>query len=267
MSAVATPPLDESTRASSTEPASAPTSIGGASEDDERGLFTSYAVTRWYRPPELLCGNRRYGPAIDLWSAGCVLGELIGRAPLFARRDHMEMLRAINAQLGSPGEGALRSIEDDRAVRFLRRMPPLPPRAWADSLPGGAPGGLDLLDQLLRWDPADRLSASSALRHPWILPLATPADLEPLPPCPFDFEGLPPNLDYFYLAALDAAAETNADAGYTFRLPELLRFGILHDRTVYPVGADAPPAGAAEEEEERPLFTLDASPPAPRKKA
>jgi len=95
------------------------------------------------------------------------------------------------------------------------------------------------------------------------LPLATPADLAPLPPCPFDFEGLPPNLDYFYLAALDAAAETNADAGYTFRLPELLRFGILHDRTVYPVGADAPPAGA---EEERPLFTLDASPPAPRKK-
>ena len=99
------------------------------------------------------------------------------------------------------------------------------------------------------------------------MPLATPADLEPLPPCPFDFEGLPPNLDYFYLAALDAAAETNADAGYTFRLPELLRFGILHDRTVYPVGADAPPAGTAEEEEARPLFTLDASPPAPRKKA
>ena len=45
------------------------------------------------------------------------VGELIGRAPLFARRDHMEMLRAINAQLGSPGEGALRSIEDGRAVR------------------------------------------------------------------------------------------------------------------------------------------------------
>ena len=51
------------------------------------------------------------------------VGELIGRAPLFARRDHMEMLRAVNAQLGSPGEGALRSIEDDRAVRDPRAAP------------------------------------------------------------------------------------------------------------------------------------------------
>ena len=99
MSAVATPPLDESTRASSTEPASAPTSVGGASEDDERGLFTSYAVTRWYRPPELLCGNRRYGPSIDLWSTGCVLGELLGRKPVFAEKDHMCMLRAIVKQV------------------------------------------------------------------------------------------------------------------------------------------------------------------------
>merc|ERR1719453_2577408 len=56
-----------------------------------------------------------------------------------------------------------------------------------------------------------------------------------MPPCPFDFEqrGSPLNIDMFFLAGLDAVRETNPD--YDFAIPEMLRFGILHDRTVYPV--------------------------------
>jgi len=56
----------------------------------------------------------------------------------------------------------------------------------------------------------------------------------PPPPCPFDFEqrGSPLNIDMFFLAGLDAVRETNP--AYPFSLPEMLRFGILHDRTVYP---------------------------------
>ena len=80
-----------------------------------------------------------------------------------------------------------------RQVRFLRRMPPLPPRAWADSLPGGAPGGLDLLDQLLRWDPADRLSASSARHRAGSRP---PRDAAPHDAPRRTSVGPPPPLDF-----------------------------------------------------------------------
>merc|ERR1712177_166409 len=44
-------------------------------EDKERP-YTNKVITLWYRPPELLLGEERYGPAIDVWSCGCILGEL-----------------------------------------------------------------------------------------------------------------------------------------------------------------------------------------------
>ena len=93
----------------------------GASEDLSL-LGTSYVVTRWYRCPELLCGNRRYSCVVDLWSCGCILAEILGRAPLFSSEDHMKMLRAIVSLLGPPSEGELAGIEDARAVGFLRRL-------------------------------------------------------------------------------------------------------------------------------------------------
>ena len=40
-------------------------------------------ITLWYRPPELLLGEERYGPSIDVWSCGCILGELFAKKPLF----------------------------------------------------------------------------------------------------------------------------------------------------------------------------------------
>ena len=51
-----------------------------------------YVVTRWYRAPELLLGSKTYGPAIDMWSAGCILGELLWRRPLFPGRNYVHQL-------------------------------------------------------------------------------------------------------------------------------------------------------------------------------
>jgi len=195
-------------------------------------LLTSYAVTRWYRPPELLCGNRRYGPSIDLWSTGCVLGELLGRKPVFAEKDHMCMLRAITKQLGSPSEADLSSIEDARAARFLRQLPAAAPRAWSGRYPSASSESIDLLGMLLAFDPAKRLTAASALRHEWLHDHACDDNWATLPRCPFDFEGQTLNVDLLLLAGLDAIHDVEPD--YPLRLPEMLRFGIMHDRTMYP---------------------------------
>lgn len=54
-------------------------------EGDPRPEY--YIVTRPYRAPELLCGERDYDGKVDMWSVGCILGELLGRKPLFRGRN------------------------------------------------------------------------------------------------------------------------------------------------------------------------------------
>lgn len=51
--------------------------------EDRQRPYTNKVITLWYRPPELLLGEERYGPAIDVWSCGCILGELFLKKPLF----------------------------------------------------------------------------------------------------------------------------------------------------------------------------------------
>ena len=68
--------------------------IGGPAEEAPRDGLTSYVVTRWYRAPEVLVGAE-YGRAVDVWSAGCILAEMLGRSPLFPGRDALEQLRLI----------------------------------------------------------------------------------------------------------------------------------------------------------------------------
>lgn len=60
--------------------------------EDRQRPYTNKVITLWYRPPELLLGEERYGPAIDIWSCGCILGELFLKKPLF-QVSHFELLR------------------------------------------------------------------------------------------------------------------------------------------------------------------------------
>jgi serine/threonine protein kinase len=59
-------------------------------------------VTLWYRAPELLLGTEAYGPAIDCWALGCILGELLRGAPLFPASSEAEAVSMHCALLGSP---------------------------------------------------------------------------------------------------------------------------------------------------------------------
>ena len=54
--------------------------------------MTEYVVTRWYRAPELLLNCSEYTAAIDIWSVGCILMEIIRREPLFPGKDYVQQL-------------------------------------------------------------------------------------------------------------------------------------------------------------------------------
>ena len=64
--------------------------------------LTGYVVTRWYRAPELLVECSKYGHEIDMWSVGCIFGELLGRKVLFRGRNYIHQLQLIVETLGTP---------------------------------------------------------------------------------------------------------------------------------------------------------------------
>ena len=50
---------------------------------DKDAVVTEYVATRWYRAPEILLGSTKYSKAVDIWSVGCILGELINKKAIF----------------------------------------------------------------------------------------------------------------------------------------------------------------------------------------
>lgn len=67
-------------------------------DPDRRQRMTSRVVTLWYRPPELLLGATEYGVGVDLWSAGCILAELLAGKPIMPGRNEVNMISSLVSQ-------------------------------------------------------------------------------------------------------------------------------------------------------------------------
>lgn len=87
------------------------------SSTNSHDLFFRYVVTRWYRAPELMLSVRNYDAAIDVWSVGCILGEMLDRKPLYAGKNYLQQLKLISALVGKPTESDLRFVTHPRYVR------------------------------------------------------------------------------------------------------------------------------------------------------
>ena len=66
--------------------------------------YTKEVVTLWYRPPEILLGAPTYSIPVDIWSAGCIFGELISGKPLFQGEGELDQISKIFSVLGAPNE-------------------------------------------------------------------------------------------------------------------------------------------------------------------
>ncbi|GLB37382.1 putative protein kinase superfamily protein [Lyophyllum shimeji] len=151
-----------------------------------QGFMTEYVATRWYRAPEIMLSFGNYTTAIDVWSVGCILAELLGGKPIFKGRDYVDQLNQVLHYLGTPSEDTLRRVGSPRAQDYIRSLPIKPRVPFSTLFPYANPLATDLLSQMLCFDPAKRISCEQALNHPYFQVWHDPAD-EPVCESKFDF--------------------------------------------------------------------------------
>ncbi|PKU73154.1 mitogen-activated protein kinase 2 [Dendrobium catenatum] len=167
--------------------------FGLARTTSETDFMTEYVVTRWYRAPELLLNCSEYTAAIDIWSVGCILGEIVTREALFPGRDYVHQLRLITELIGSPDDTSLGFLRSDNARRYVKQLPQYPRQRFCARFPNTSIGAVDLLEKMLVFDPSKRITVDEALCHPY---LASFHELneEPVCPTPFNFDFEHPSL-------------------------------------------------------------------------
>ena len=126
----------------------------------------SYICSRYYRAPELLFGATEYTCAVDLWSVGTILAELLlGHLPFQGQDSTQQHLVEIMKLLGTPSERELRAM---RATCTTADLPKLKTYPWERVFPQGTSSrAIDLAHKLLCYDPNLRLTATQALQHPF----------------------------------------------------------------------------------------------------
>ncbi|KAK9236934.1 kinase-like domain-containing protein [Lipomyces kononenkoae] len=153
---------------------------------ENAGFMTEYVATRWYRAPEIMLSFQSYSKAIDVWSVGCILAELLGGKPFFKGHDYVDQLNQILRYLGTPSSETLSRIGSQRAQEYVRSLPYMPRVPFSKLFPTANPQALDLLSRMLTFDPAERITVQEALEHPYLSVWHDPAD-EPECPTTFDF--------------------------------------------------------------------------------
>ncbi|CAO3635833.1 unnamed protein product [Cunninghamella blakesleeana] len=141
--------------------------------------YTSCVVTRWYRPPELFLGERRYTTAIDMWGIGCVFGELLKSRPILQGHDDIDQLKRIFLLCGSPTQENFpgwNKLQDAGNVKFEPSS-----RRVVEEFKKYDSQAADLMDKFLTLDPNRRITALDALDHDYFYTKPLPADPGDLP--------------------------------------------------------------------------------------
>ncbi|TKX26852.1 protein kinase domain-containing protein 3 [Elsinoe australis] len=130
--------------------------------------YTNRVITIWYRPPELLLGETQYGPAVDIWSAACVLVEIFTKHAIFpGDGGEINQLDKIYNVLGTPSRNVWPGIVELQWYELLRPQQKLPSTFAEKYRERVTPEAFGLLEAMFQFDPELRPAASDVLEHPY----------------------------------------------------------------------------------------------------
>uniref|UniRef100_A0A8C5J4F6 Mitogen-activated protein kinase 15 n=1 Tax=Junco hyemalis TaxID=40217 RepID=A0A8C5J4F6_JUNHY len=135
--------------------------------------LTEYVATRWYRAPEILLASRRYTKGVDMWSIGCILGEMLLGKPLFPGTSTMNQIEQILRVIPAPSPEDILALQSEYKASVINLYHFLLTSrqrvAFEEIFPPSTPlPALDLLKKLLVFNPDKRFTAEEALQHPYV---------------------------------------------------------------------------------------------------
>jgi len=145
--------------------------------------MTPRVVTLWYRAPELLLNAKVQTTAIDMWSAGCILGELLAHKPLLQGKSEIHQLELIVDLLGTPSDSIWPEFSSLPAVQEFR-LKTQPYNNIKQKFPWLTPSGLRLLNFLFMYDPTKRATANECLQSSYFQEPPIPCDPRLMPTFP-----------------------------------------------------------------------------------
>ncbi|ELK07515.1 Mitogen-activated protein kinase 12, partial [Pteropus alecto] len=129
--------------------------------------MTGYVVTRWYRAPEVILNWMHYTQTVDVWSAGCIMAEMITGKTLFKGNDHLDQLKEILKVTGTPPDEFVQRLQSADAKDYMKGLPELEKKDFASILTNASPLAVNLLEKMLVLDAERRVTAAEALTHPY----------------------------------------------------------------------------------------------------
>ena len=135
-------------------------------ENNNVDAMTDYVATRWYRSPELLLSNGIYGPEVDYWAIGCIMGELADGNPMFAGENEVDQIDCIIKVLGNLPEDLINmfysnELYNGRELLKVSRPESLERRYFGKL----GPTAIDFMKGLLQLDPHKRLNDDNIFKH------------------------------------------------------------------------------------------------------
>lgn len=146
--------------------------------------YTSIVVTLWYRAPELLLGVKEYSTPIDVWSVGCIFAELLAMTALFPGKSEVDQLNRIFKDLGTPNERIWPGYDQLPLVKKMTFTDYPVSQLRKKFATMTSELGLSLLQGLLTYDPKQRLTAETALKHNYFKEIPLPIDPAMFPTWP-----------------------------------------------------------------------------------
>jgi len=159
--------------------------FGSAKKLSANEASVAYICSRFYRAPELMLGATHYTTSIDIWSIGCVVGELVLCQPLFAGETSVDQLVKIIQVLGTPTQRQMNAMNPNY-TEF--KFPDVKAKNWRDVFmsPEYDEDFIDVLKGFIKYEPNERIKPLDALAMPWFDELRNPStrmpDGRPLPP-------------------------------------------------------------------------------------
>lgn len=196
-------------------------------EDNINRLMSENVATRWYRAPEIITGSRQYSKEVDLWATGCVMAELLTGKVLFRGKSPLNQLELMVGLIGKPTDLDIKEMKTTNYAEFLRSAFSEKTRNFDKLFCDCEPEAVDLLKDLLKFNPSERLTAQESLEHPYFKQIRKIREekvcpSEPLLPLPDDTKLNP---DVYRNALYKLSQPLNSDTAFCKRIMSLPKIG------------------------------------------